>query len=96
MSSTDSSQVQLVRGVIEGIGKRDVDHIAQLLHKDHRRITYPRSLGKPEQTKEEWFKNTSELISLWTESDVSYADCHSLELLQSKLICYRSQSYIPS
>ena len=49
-------------------------------NEDHRRITYPRSVGKPEQTKEEYLKNTGELLSLWTgDLDVSCTlGCHSI------------------
>ena len=69
---TDSPQVQLIRSFCEGFKKRDMGHIANCLHKDHRRITYPRSLGKPEQTKEEYIKNTGEVMSLWIDSEASY------------------------
>jgi len=49
-----------------------MDHIAKHLHKDHRRITYPRSVGKPEQTREEYLQHTSEVVDLWTGCEASY------------------------
>src|SRR5258708_4939510 len=36
------------------------------------RITHPRSLGKPDQTKEEYVKHTGEVISLCTDFEASY------------------------
>ena len=68
---TDSPQVKLVRSFCEDFKKRDMSQIAKHLHKDHRRLTYPRSLGKPEQTKEEYIKNTGEVMALWIDNDAS-------------------------
>jgi len=65
--TTDSPQLQLVHSLIDSFRRRDVDHLATLLHKDHRRIYRPRSLGKPEETKEQWLKNVAEATSQWTD-----------------------------
>lgn len=70
LESTDSPQLKLVHSLIDVFQTRDVDHLATLLHKDHRRIYHPRSLGKPEETREEWLKNVAEFISLWTSCRV--------------------------
>lgn len=55
-----------------GFQQRDLGLIAKTLHKDYRHITYPRSLGKPEKTREEWLEQFTGVISLWTELEVSY------------------------
>jgi hypothetical protein len=65
--AADSPQVKLIRSFVEGFKTGDVDLLAKHLHKDHRRITHPRSLGKPEQTREEWLQHIAEFISLWTD-----------------------------
>jgi len=66
---TDSPQVRLMHSLVEGFRNKDMDHVAKLLHKEHRRITYPRSIGKPEQTKEEYLRHTGEVMGLWLDAD---------------------------
>ena len=73
--STDSPQVKLMHGWGQGFKKRDLDLIAKYLHKDYRHTTYPRSLDKPEQTREEWLQQFAGIISLWTELVASYIGC---------------------
>jgi hypothetical protein len=68
---TDSPQVRLMHSLVEGFRNKDMDYVAKLLHKDHRRITYPRSIGKPEQTKEEYLQHTREVVGLWVGCDAS-------------------------
>ena len=70
--SSDSPQVKLMYELDSGFVKRDLDIIAKQLHKDYRHITHPRSLGMPEQTREEWLKHFAWVMSLWTENEVSY------------------------
>lgn len=85
--TADSPQLKLVHSFVEGFKNRDMDHIARLLHKDHRRITYPRSVGKPEQNKEEYLQHTAEIMKLWTSSEVSRTwDCSSNPLSPTKSI----------
>lgn len=63
--ATDSPQVKLVHSfIIEGFGKGDLNLIANQLHKDLRRIYHPRSVGMPEQTKEEYIEHLAGVISL--------------------------------
>jgi len=52
-----------------------VNILGKYLHKDFRQITYPRSLGRPEQNKEEFLKSFGHIISLWTDTDLTI---HSL------------------
>jgi len=70
--STNSPQVKLMHGWGQGFKKRDLDLIAKCLHKDYRHTTYPRSLNKPEQTREEWLQQFAGIISLWTDLEASY------------------------
>ena len=71
MSDADSPQVKLVRSYIQGYEKRDVGHVAKHLHKDARRVTYPRSLSLPEENREEWLRRLTELAGLCTDSEAS-------------------------
>ena len=88
MSSTeiaDSPQVQIVRSFCEAFKNRDMDSIAKFLHKDHRRITYPRSVGVPERTGEEYLQHTAKLMSLWIDSQASYINSNTLLSTKSPL-----------
>lgn len=69
-SGTESPQVQFIRSFVQGYEKKDVSHLVKHWHRDLRRITYPQSLGLPEETREEWLQRITELISLWTSSEV--------------------------
>ena len=56
----------------------------ETLHKDYRHATYPRSIGRPEQTREEWLKHITEYMSLWTEFEVSYIGRHEAPFAVAK------------
>ena len=71
MPDADSPQVKFVRSYIQGYEKRDLGHLERHLHKDARRVTYPRSLSLPEESREEWLRRLTELVGLWTDSEVS-------------------------
>ena len=71
---TESLQLKLVHSFFEAFKNRDIDRIATFLHKDHRRIYYPRSLGLPELTREQWLKFAATFIrEYWTDCEVSLA-----------------------
>ena len=73
LETNGSPQLELARSFFLGIEKRDINQVEKTLHKDHRRLTHPRSVGKPEQTKEEYLKHNGEVLSLLTEDcKVSY------------------------
>lgn len=55
-----------------GFQKKDPDHLAKYLHKDFRHVTYPRSLNRPVQNKEEWIAQMKQIFPLWTEMEVSF------------------------
>jgi len=80
MSDPDSSgspQVKLMHEWGQGFKKRDLDVIAKALHKDYRHTTYPRSLDRPEQTREQWLEQFAGIIGLWTDLEVSSINCCS-------------------
>ena len=56
-------------------GNKDMDLLAKLLHKDYRYTGYPRSLGKPDKTKEEWLEHTKGILNIRTAHEVRYIDC---------------------
>ena len=79
MASSDSPQVNLIQEWGQGFHKRDLSLLEKALHKDFRYITYPRSLGKPEQTREEWLGQIAGVLKIWTaDPEVSYFGCSNL------------------
>ena len=56
----------------QGFRRRDLDHISKTLHREYRHITYPRSLGKPELSREEWLEQFAGIMGLWINLEVSY------------------------
>jgi hypothetical protein len=71
--SSDSPQVNLFLECSRGFQEKDLGAMTKSLHKDCRYIAYPRSLGKPDQTKEEWLEKWAAVVSLWAgELEVSY------------------------
>ena len=78
--TADSPQVKVIRSFAQGIEKMDADQIISVLHKDHRRVTYPRSIGRADENREEWAKRIVEVVSLWTKCAVRHAGQTSLPL----------------
>jgi len=50
----------------------NVDILAKCLHKDFRRVIYPRSMGLSAQNKEEWVRHITGVMSLATAFEVGY------------------------
>lgn len=73
---TDSPQVKLMREWGQALEEKDLDRVEKTLHKDYRYTAYPRSLGRPEKTKEEWLEYIAGVTSLWTEQKVSCNNFH--------------------
>ena len=93
--SSDSPQVKFIHEWVEAIRTGDLNHLAKSLSEDLRNTTYPRSLGKPDQTKKEYLEYLAAIFNLWTERDVSYISCYwapSLPWLSPS----RSRPSIPS
>lgn len=68
----ESAQVKFILGEWrQAFEKRDLDLIAKHLHKDYRHTSYPRSLGEPDQTREQWLERFAGILGLLTENTVS-------------------------
>lgn len=76
-ANSGSDQVKLVLAWGEGFVKKDMGIITKSLHKDFRYTPYPQSLGLPEQTREQWIAQFTQIISLWTKVDVSFTSGYS-------------------
>jgi len=84
--TTDSPRVKLLSELARAFQTGDVALIAKHVHKDHRRTIYPRSLGRPELTGEEWLRNISEQMNLWTgDTELTF---HSVIEAQEKIIAH--------
>ena len=68
---SESAQVKFIREWGQGFQKKDANALASGLHKDFRMVTYPKSLGKPEQNKEQWVAELSKIFPLWLETTAS-------------------------
>ena len=83
--SSDSPQVKLFLECSRGLQTKNLDITAKNLHKDCRYVAYPRSLGRSNQTKEEWLEQWAGILSLWTsELEVSYIGCSSTPFAATK------------
>ena len=71
----DSPQVKLTLEWRQAFDKKDPELIAKSLHKDYRRTTHPRSLGKPEQTREEWLEQITGFLNALAELEVGHISC---------------------
>lgn len=72
---SDSPQLKLVAKWHRGFMEKNIDLLGEQLHKDFRRCTYPRSLNKPEQNREEWLKHFGGVIQCSTSFEVSRTGC---------------------
>jgi len=77
LPSSDSPQVQLMYELFRGLETKDLGLMAKTLHKDCRYIPYPRSLGLPERSREEWLEHLEQTFHLWTDPKASYIGYHS-------------------
>jgi hypothetical protein len=74
--SSDSPQTKLLFECSQAVQTGDLSAHVKYLHKDFRNVCYPRSLGRPEETKEDLLERWMGIISLWTDGlDVSYIGC---------------------
>ena len=55
-----------------GFSENNTNTLAKLVHKDFRRNIYPRSLGIPELTRDEWLKRMAEIVTFATALKVRY------------------------
>ena len=79
--SSDSPQAKLLFECSQALQAKDLDFIAKYFHKDFRVVSHPRSLGIPEQTKEEWLERWAGITGLLVgDFDVSYIGCPRIPL----------------
>lgn len=76
-----SPQINLVNEWYRALKARDLELIKKPLHKDHVRITHPRSLGKPDQGREEWLEEFGASLGFMTDFEVRTRSHYRLELL---------------
>ena len=81
-----SPQIKLITEWNEAFLQRNVDMAVKPLHKDFRRVVYPRSMGHPEQNKDEWLEEITGIFGLATGFDVGHIPCYSNFL---NLLCRR-------
>jgi hypothetical protein len=78
MADSDSPQIKLFRECSRAFLTRDTALLAKTTHADYRYVPYPRSLGKPEQKKEEFLEHWAEAMSHWTpDTEVGCIGCSS-------------------
>ena len=75
--NSDPPQVKFIHEWGRGFENRDLAQIAKHLHKDYRHTTLPRSLGQPEQTREEWLEHFGAVLGFMTGSEVGYINRRS-------------------
>ena len=75
-ANLSSSQIKLISDWNGGFLEMNVEILGKHLHKDFRRLVYPRSLGEPEQNKEEWLKEITGIMSFGIRS-VGHTTCYS-------------------
>ena len=68
-----SPQIQLINEWNDGFATLNVELLVKPLHKDFRRVIYPKSIGLPEQNKEDWTKEITGILGFATGFDVRYA-----------------------
>jgi hypothetical protein len=95
LENLDSPQAKLFSDCRRGFRTRDLELIASTIHKDFRYFAYPKSLGKPEQTKEEWLNRWAGLISLWTaDLEVSYLVAPQTSFAATKSLLQQTYRFI--
>jgi hypothetical protein len=76
-TNLSSPQIKLINDWYDGLSEMNVEIIGKHLHKDYRRSIYPRSIGQPEQNKEEALKEASGVFGFATGLNVGHTPCYS-------------------
>ena len=74
-TNLNSPQIKLLIDWNQGFQQLNADILAKHVHKDFRRVIYPRSIGHPEQNKEQWLQEIKTIIGFTTGFDVSEIPC---------------------
>ena len=75
-TNLSSPQIKLITEWDIGFREMNVNRIGKYLHKDFRRTVYPRSIGHPEQGKEEFLQEISGGFAFATGFDVGHTPCY--------------------
>ncbi|KAF9779285.1 hypothetical protein BJ322DRAFT_452798 [Thelephora terrestris] len=70
--TVESPQVEFIRSFVREFENKDVEKIATFLHKDLRRVTYPRSLGRSDENRDQWQHRIDEIVGLWASCTATY------------------------
>jgi hypothetical protein len=92
LAISESPQLKLINEWYRALKQKDVGPIAKLLHKDHVRITYPRSLGKPEQSREEWLEEFGAGLSFMTDFEVR--ESHRMVRLRNSFLLLKAKTLL--
>jgi hypothetical protein len=76
-TNLSSPQIKLISDWNDGFTEMNVEMIGKLMHKDCRRSIHPRSIGQPEQSKEEALKELSGILAVITGINVGHTLCCS-------------------
>jgi hypothetical protein len=76
-TNLSSPQIKLICDWNDAFTKMSVESFGKLMHKDFRRSIHPRSIGQPEQGKEEALKELSGILDFVTGIDVGHTLCYS-------------------
>jgi len=71
-TNLSSPQIKLLSDWTDAFTEMNAENIGKHMHKDFRRLVYPRSLGQPEQSKEDALKELSEFLGFLTGIEVGY------------------------
>jgi len=83
--NSESPQAKVMQEWGQGFVQRDLDLITKHMHKDYRHITYPQSLGIPEQSREDYLGHMGKVMSFWKSND---ATVHSIIDAQVKVVAH--------
>lgn len=93
-ASSESPAVAFMHSWGQGFVKKDVDIIAKHLHHDYRHFIYPKSLGIPEATREEYLQHMRKVISLWSDNEVNRFLSYKLHIWAGFIITLLPQSTV--
>jgi len=71
-TNLSSPQITLLSNWNDRLTEMNMEIIGKHFHKDFRRPVYPRSLGQPEQNKEEFLEEVSGIFGFATGFNVGY------------------------
>jgi len=76
-TNLSSPQIKLISDWHDGFTEMNLEIIGKYMHKDFRRLVYPRSIGELELSKEESLKQISGILGFATGWNVGHTPCYS-------------------